>query len=52
MNSRKIAFISLMSALGLLLSALSLNMAPIFSAVGQGGAALDFSLVYYIRNSV
>jgi len=43
MNSRKIAFISLMSALGLLLSALSLNMAPIFSAVGQGGAALDFS---------
>ncbi len=43
MNSRKIAFISLMSALGLLLSALSLNMAPIFNAVGQGGAALDFS---------
>lgn len=32
-----------MSALGLLLSAISLNIAPILSAVGQGGAALDLS---------
>jgi riboflavin transporter FmnP len=45
MNSRQVAFIALMSALGFLLSALSLNVAPIFTAVGQGGAALDLSHV-------
>lgn len=45
MDSKKIAFITVMSSLGLLLSALSLHIAPIFSAVGQGGAALDFSHV-------
>jgi len=33
----------MMSALGLVLSAISVNVAPILSAVGQGGAALDFS---------
>lgn len=43
MDTRKMAFVSLMSALGLMLSAISLNIAPIFSAVGQGGAALDLS---------
>jgi LytS/YehU family sensor histidine kinase len=43
MNSKQIAFTTIMSALGLLLSTLSLNIAPIFSAVGQGGAALDLS---------
>ncbi|MEM2338193.1 MAG: hypothetical protein QXL91_00080 [Candidatus Bathyarchaeia archaeon] len=43
MNSRQITFATLMSALGLLLSVISLNIAPIFAAVGQGGAALDFS---------
>jgi len=32
-----------MSALGLLLSAISLNAAPLLSAVGQSGAALDLS---------
>jgi LytS/YehU family sensor histidine kinase len=32
-----------MSALGLLLSAISLNIAPILSTVGQAGAALDLS---------
>ena len=43
MNSKEIAFIATMSALGLTLSALSLNIAPILSSVGQGGAALDLS---------
>ena len=43
MNSKEITFIAMMSALGLALSALSLNMAPILSSVGQGGAALDLS---------
>ncbi|MEM2262749.1 MAG: hypothetical protein QW160_00835 [Candidatus Bathyarchaeia archaeon] len=43
MKSRQVAFTALMSALGLLLSAISLNIAPIFTAVGQGGAALDLS---------
>jgi LytS/YehU family sensor histidine kinase len=32
-----------MSALGLLLSAISLNVAPLLNAVGQSGAALDLS---------
>ena len=43
MNSKEITFIAMMSALGLTLSALSLNIAPILSSVGQGGAALDLS---------
>lgn len=43
MNSKQIAFTSIMSALGLILSTISLNIAPIFSALGQGGAALDLS---------
>jgi len=43
MNSKEITFIATMSALGLTLSALSLNIAPILSSVGQGGAALDLS---------
>ena len=44
MNSKEIAFIATMSALGLTLSALSLNIAPILNSVGgQGGAALDLS---------
>jgi LytS/YehU family sensor histidine kinase len=43
MGTKQIAFAAVMSALGLLLSAISINIAPIFSAVGQGGAALDFS---------
>jgi len=43
MDTKQIAFAAIMSALGLLLSAISINIAPIFSAVGQGGAALDFS---------
>ncbi|MGQ9539056.1 MAG: LytS/YhcK type 5TM receptor domain-containing protein [Candidatus Bathycorpusculaceae bacterium] len=43
MNSKQIAFTTLMSALGLFLSTISLNIAPFFSAVGQGGAALDLS---------
>lgn len=43
MDSRKIAFTALISALGLLLSTISLNIAPIFTAVGQSGAALDLS---------
>jgi LytS/YehU family sensor histidine kinase len=45
MSTKQIAFAAIMSALGLLLSAISINIAPIFSAVGQGGAALDFSHV-------
>lgn len=43
MNSKEITFMAMMSALGLTLSALSLNIAPILSSVGQGGAALDLS---------
>jgi LytS/YehU family sensor histidine kinase len=43
MNTKQTAFIAMMSALGLLLSAFSLNMAPFLNAVGQGGAALDLS---------
>lgn len=44
-NSKQTAFAAIMSSLGLLLSAISINIAPIFNAVGQGGAALDFSHV-------
>lgn len=45
MNAKQIAFTAIISTLGLLLSTISLNVAPIFSAVGQGGAALDLSHV-------
>jgi len=43
MNSKQITFIATMSALGLVLSSISLNIAPVLSTVGQGGAALDLS---------
>jgi uncharacterized membrane protein len=44
MNAKQTSFIALMSALGLLLSAISLNAAPLLTAVGsQSGAALDLS---------
>ena len=43
MNAKEIAFTAIMGALGLILSTLSLSMAPILSSVGQGGAALDLS---------
>ncbi|NWG10880.1 ECF transporter S component [Candidatus Bathyarchaeota archaeon] len=43
MNAKQTAFVAMMSALGLLLSAISLNVAPWLSSVGQGGAALDLS---------
>jgi LytS/YehU family sensor histidine kinase len=43
MDTKQIAFVTVMSALGLLLSAISLNIAPILSTVGQAGAALDLS---------
>jgi LytS/YehU family sensor histidine kinase len=45
MNTKQTAFVAMMSALGLLLSAISLNVAPLLNAVGQGGAALDLSHV-------
>jgi riboflavin transporter FmnP len=43
MNSKQTAFIAIMTALGLLLSAISLNIAPLLGTVGQSGAALDLS---------
>jgi LytS/YehU family sensor histidine kinase len=43
MNTKQTAFVAIMSALGLLLSTISLNVAPFLNAVGQGGAALDLS---------
>jgi LytS/YehU family sensor histidine kinase len=43
MDAKRTAFIAMMSGLGLLLSAISLNIAPFLSSVGQGGAALDLS---------
>jgi LytS/YehU family sensor histidine kinase len=43
MDSKRIAFVGMLSALGIALSAISLNIAPILSTVGQGGAALDLS---------
>ena len=43
MNAKQTAFVAMMSALGLLLSAISVNVAPLLSTVGQGGAALDLS---------
>jgi LytS/YehU family sensor histidine kinase len=46
MNTKQWAFIAIMSALGTVLSATSLNFAPILVAVpGQGAAALDLSHV-------
>jgi LytS/YehU family sensor histidine kinase len=44
-NAKKVAFIAIMSAMGTLLSGLSLNIAPLLSAAGAGGAALDLSHV-------
>jgi len=44
MDSKQTAFVGIMSALGLILSAISINVAPILQATtGQGGAALDLS---------
>jgi len=43
MDAKQTAFVAMMSALGLLLSAISLNVAPLLTAVGQSGAALDLS---------
>lgn len=44
MDARRTAFIAMMSALGIALSMISLNIAPISVAVpGQGAAALDLS---------
>jgi LytS/YehU family sensor histidine kinase len=42
-DAKQTSFVAMMSALGLLLSAISLNAAPLLSAVGQSGAALDLS---------
>jgi len=44
LDAKQISFIAIMSALGILLSGISVNVAPILRAVsGEGGAALDFS---------
>ena len=43
MDTKQTAFVAMMSALGLLLSAISLNAAPLLGTVGQSGAALDLS---------
>jgi LytS/YehU family sensor histidine kinase len=43
MDSRQTAFVAIMSALGLTLSAISCNVAPFLESTGQGGAALDLS---------
>jgi uncharacterized membrane protein len=43
MDAKRVAFVGMFSALGIVLSAISLNIAPILSTVGQGGAALDLS---------
>ena len=43
MDTKQTAFVAMMSALGLLLSVISLNVAPLLTAVGQSGAALDLS---------
>lgn len=44
LNAKQTSFIAMMSALGTLLSGISLNIAPILRAVsGEGGAALDLS---------
>ena len=43
MDAKQSSFIAIMSALGIVLSLISLNAAPLLSSVGQGGAALDLS---------
>jgi riboflavin transporter FmnP len=43
MDAKRTAFVAMMSALGVTLSVISLNVAPVLSSVGQGGAALDLS---------
>jgi len=44
LDAKQVSFISMMSALGILLSGISLNIAPLLRAVsGEGGAALDLS---------
>jgi uncharacterized membrane protein len=43
MDAKRTAFVGMLSSLGIVLSAISLNIAPILSTVGQGGAALDLS---------
>jgi LytS/YehU family sensor histidine kinase len=45
MDAKRTASVAMLSALGIVLSAISLNIAPILSTVGQGGAALDLSHV-------
>lgn len=42
-DAKQTSFVAMMSALGLLLSAISLNAAPLLRAGGQSGAALDLS---------
>jgi len=43
MDAKQSSFAAMMSALGIVLSMISLNVAPLLSSVGQGGAALDLS---------
>lgn len=43
MDTKQTSFVAIMSALGITLSVISLNVAPWLSSVGQGGAALDLS---------
>jgi uncharacterized membrane protein len=44
LDAKQISFIAMMTALGILLSGISLNIAPILRAVsGEAGAALDLS---------
>lgn len=43
MDAKRTSFVGILSALGLALSAISLNIAPILTTVGNGGAALDLS---------
>jgi LytS/YehU family sensor histidine kinase len=43
LNTRQISFVALMSSLGTLVSGISLNLVPILTAAGIGGAALDLS---------
>jgi riboflavin transporter FmnP len=43
MDAKRTAFVAVMSAMGLLLSTISLNVAPWLGTVGQSGAALDLS---------
>jgi len=43
LDAKQTAFVAMLSALGITLSLVSLNVAPLLSSVGQGGAALDLS---------